>query len=429
MMEQCEHTMDNVLVTVSSNACLTEFPENTPYNFRNRLPWSLPGRCYEIGLVQIQVKPKVQSAAVVEVTNVTNESNTEISTETENNQGDMPTPTKVPRVESVKFFERDDNDNVVGNKIIVHSRLSVDLEVKKLENFTSFLQKLNNLLTSKSQPMKFETEVVSETKVVKFSYTPSGSEEQIFRVVLPADLVQVFGFGSHVLVSGTTYSSGIDLAHWNTIPDKTSLPITLETFYDTELEMKEPSSLSAEDILGELRKTFRDSKVKVFVLPNFQTKTLLIRLNTYPRQILSVKLPEVVNSYLRLPKNFVFDQYDTGLVLDEAIFKEQHSVDVALLNKKKTQSEIDIERIFVCANIVPFQIFGNDAMQYVYTFQSTLGKEGEVQQFNPQTIIYLPINAQEVREIEISLLKSPLEYTALEENSVTVAVFHLRLIG
>lgn len=437
-MDECNHN-DNILLTLSSSYCLDIFSSNTPYNFKNRLPWTINrGKCYEIGLINLEYKekeispePSVNPPLLGTTVNLPNE-DLKASDEAAVERKIIKTNSNNRNIlmdEESLFFKRDES-NSLDDQIYLRRRLEVNVNaVKEFDNIGLFFIKLNNLFASSKAKitLKFHLDGTGKQFAVCENVLNEGQTDG-WVLHLKDDLLNILGFETKKLPVGNWMSSKpIDEETFKRLSVDTMFEMVLERHYDDSVKMSEPKSRSIADVQTALKESFRTNRTRTTCILFKESRILLVKLSK--QYVVKMRLPSIINQYLDLDPNFTFEKDNTHITLSDAKFiqkqiKKHNDGFLKQLQVYKSQAP---DVVFVECNLISPQAVGSNVLRYLMKFPVTNSENG-LQKHSIQSPIYFTINSDDITDIQISLFKSVNEYRSVSLEYPTSVLLHLRTV-
>ncbi|MES2286717.1 MAG: hypothetical protein V4547_13595, partial [Bacteroidota bacterium] len=304
-------TMDRVetesfTVTLQSNLCRDEFPHNTNYLFKNRLPHDVNVEKFEVGLVDLYHYDTYQRPPNKDEIQLRNKAN-------------------------IPFFDLLFSEN----EMVVLDSSSSNLHISKYsDSISQWLIKVNRDL--QSQNMRTHISAILDTGILKrviIEFTPPDES----KLILSEPLKRVLGFHSPVLESGShTSDTEVDLEFFKSLA-------LLQSMGYLRRELLSSDTVTIPQIHG--RPNIDDFLVDIvlaFTLKGHEIslthENRVVEYSITP-QSKRILFSKFVNNWLGLPDNFYF-QGDGTINIPEEIVDPEGKEKLLLDSVYQTSSKI-----------------------------------------------------------------------------------------
>lgn len=381
-----QNKSDSFTVTLQSNLCTDVYPHNNNYRFRNKLPYEVNVKGFEVGLVDLYYYDTYQRPR---------------------NRDEI----QIQPSDNTPFFDLLFSEN----EVTILDSSSVNLLVTKYYNEISrWIVAFNKDL----EKFKFYTHISSTLDagilkgvVIEF-YPPDDS-----KLILSEPFKQFLGFTSTILEKGEHPSDGeVDLEFFKSLE-------RLDTMGYIRREKLTTSTVEIEQVYG--KPAVNDLAIYISTALGLEGHNVSMYSKDDVKLEYSIEpkskrfiLSKFLNNYLGLPDYFYF-QGEGSINVPPAIV-DPVSREVFLLD---TQSS---SKILVTTDIIGSQFYGKKQLPILAVLNRINNKDSEVQhKMNP--MVYKEVERERLSEIEISIRSDTGEYTSFSRNPTTLTL-HFRKV-
>ena len=313
------------------------------------------------------------------------------------------------------------NDKAVYTTEIVQfpyrgSRIFLDRKYKELvrvaradgASFEDFIKDMTNEINNYGYDLAL-TKLEDDKLQLEFKSVNRPDEY----IILPDELATVFGFTTIRQFQVGNYISDVDvnINLFDQIPQK-KLLIEMARYHSLPIFMKEPSQAADyESVLQEINESFAKAEYDD-LLPRFQLADGKIFATGIPNDVI-IKLPIAVNRYFGISDDAEFKNGIKFVVQSDIVNKEE----------RLDQGEPRPRDVLVLLDVIENQVYTSrlapilDKLRWDINSSVTLEK---------RSVVYLPVWAQELNFLRVTLVDGLLRNINLPPNYVTTLRLHFK---